>query len=84
MATGKDVLAMLIPEGGWVIRGNEYEGIDFVECDPILKEDFENGFALADGWLAEQEAEVIAKKQVALAKLEALGLTEDDLKALGL
>jgi regulator of protease activity HflC (stomatin/prohibitin superfamily) len=34
--------------------------------------------------MAEAEAQAEAKRQVALAKLAALGLEEDDLKALGL
>jgi hypothetical protein len=84
MARGKDVLSMLIPQGGWVITGDEYEGIQFIECDPISKTDFENGFAAADVWLAEQENLAQAKKNTALSKLESLGLDIDDLKVLGL
>jgi len=37
MAKGFEVLSMLIPNGGWVISGNEYEGIEFLECEPITK-----------------------------------------------
>jgi hypothetical protein len=84
MATGTQVLQMLIPTGGWAIAGNEYEGITFVEAEPITKEEFEAGFATYDAWKAEQEAAQAAKKAAAEAKLAALGLTADDLKALGL
>ena len=84
MATGADVLGMLIPTGGWVIRGDEYEGITFLECEPVTKAQFEAGFAQHDAWKAQQEAAVIATKETAQAKLAALGLTADDLKALGL
>ena len=84
MATGIEVLTMLIPTGGWVIAGDTYEGIQFLECDPITKEQFEAGFKIADAWKAEQEAAKLAKRAAALAKLEALGLDEDYLKALGL
>lgn len=82
--SGGDVLAMLIPGGGWVITGNEYEGIQFLECEPISKADFEAGFAQVEEWRSTQEAKAKADKEAAQAKLAALGLTPDDLKALGL
>ena len=75
---------MLIPEGGWATIGNDYEGIQFIDCEPITKEQFEAGFAEYDAWKAEQDAQTAADKASATAKLEALGLTTDDLKALGL
>jgi len=84
MAQGSDVLAMLIPTGGWIITGNDYEGIEFLECAPITKAEFEAGFAQYDAWKAAQDAQIAADKASATAKLEALGLTADDLKALGL
>lgn len=84
MVTGTDVLTMLIPNGGWAITGNDYEGIQFIDCKPITKEEFETGFAQYDAWKANQDAQAAAKKASAEAKLEALGLTPADLKALGL
>jgi hypothetical protein len=84
MAKGRDVLEMLIPLGGWVIAGDKYEGIQFLECEPITKEAFDAGFAEYDSWKAQQEAKAEAAKEAAQAKLAALGLTADDLKALGL
>lgn len=84
MASASDVLTMLIPNGGWAISGQDYEGIQFLECEPISKEQFASGFAQYDAWKAEQDAAQAAKKAAAEAKLEALGLTADDLKALGL
>jgi len=84
MATASEVLGYLIPDGGYVLRGEEYEGIEFVSCEPITKKEFEAGFAKYDAWLAEQEAEKQAKRVAAEAKLAALGLDADDLKALGL
>jgi len=42
------------------------------------------GFAQYDAWKAEQDAEQIAAKAAAQAKLAALGLTVEDLQALGL
>jgi hypothetical protein len=84
MATGTDVLGMLIPTGGWIISGNDYEGITFLECEPITKAQFEAGFAEYDAWKAAQDAQMAADRAGATAKLEALGLTAEDLKALGL
>ena len=79
MAKGHDVLQMLIPEGGWVIAGDDYDTIQFLECDPITKEQFEAGFKVADKWLADQEQAKTDKKN---ALLEKLGLTLDEIKLL--
>lgn len=84
MAQSHEVLGMLIPNGGYVQIGTEFEGIEFLECEPITKAQFEAGFAQYDAWKAEQDAQKAADKAGATAKLEALGLTADDLKALGL
>ena len=84
MATSVEVLRFLIPNGGWVLVGDDYEGIEFVECEPITKAKFTAGFAQYDAWKAQQDSASIAAKESAQAKLTALGLTIDDLKALGL
>jgi len=85
MATGKNVLEMLCPAGGWIIYGDEFDGITWVDDRPrCTKAKFEAGFVEYDAWKAEQEAQLAAKKATAEAKLAALGLTADDLKALGL
>ena len=84
MANSTEVLQMLIPQGGWICRGNSYEGIEFIECEPITKAQFDAGFAQYDAWKAQQDEAKAAKKAAAEAKLAALGLTSDDLKALGL
>lgn len=85
MATGGEVLGMLLPAGGWIITGDSYDGITWVDERPrCSKEEFEAGFAQYDAWKAEQDGEAAAKKAAAEAKLVALGLTADDLKALGL
>jgi hypothetical protein len=84
MATGAEVLGMLIPTGGWVISGDDFEQIQFIEATPITKAQFTAGFAQYDAWKAEQDAAADTAKKAAQAKLEALGLTTDDLKALGL
>jgi hypothetical protein len=79
MATGGEVLSMLIPNGGWIIRGDEYDGIEFLECEPISKAEFEAGFKKYDAWKAAQDASQAAAKA---ALLERLGITEDEAKLL--
>ena len=84
MAKSAEVLAMLIPNGGYTQIGEDYEGITFIEAEPITKKQWQDGFAQYDAWKAEKDAELAAKKSEAEAKLESLGLTLDDLKVLGL
>ena len=84
MAKGSEVLSMLLPNGGWVIYGDDFEDIQFIEAEPITKAEFEAGFAKVDAWKSQKAAEVQSAKESAEAKLAALGLTAADLKALGL
>jgi hypothetical protein len=79
MATTSDVLGMLIPNGGYVAVGEEYEGIQFLECERITKAQFEAGFAEYDAWKAEQDAKAKADKAALLVKL---GITADEAKLL--
>lgn len=72
-------------EGEWTLNGNDYDSLDWLSDTPkpTKKE-------LDDQWesvLAEIEADKQAKidaKAAAQAKLASLGLTVDDLNALGL
>ena len=75
MATGIEVLKMLIPNGGWAITGDDYEGIQFIDCEPITKQQFEAGFGKVEEWKAKELAEKKAKRT---AILDRLGLTEDE------
>ena len=84
MATGGEVLTMLCPDKEWVIYGDDFDSIQWIKGEPITKAQFDAGFAQYDAWKAEQDAQMAADKTNATAKLEALGLTTDDLKALGL
>jgi len=79
-----EVLAYLRPNGGYVQMGNTYEGIVFIEAEPFTKAEYEAAFDLVDVAKAQREEAAAAKKAAAEAKLAALGLTADDLKALGL
>jgi len=85
VASAGQVLSMLCPNVEWSLIGEDFDDVDwFGKSPPITKVEFEAGFAVYDAWKIEQEATVKAKREAALAKLAALGLNEDDLKALGL
>jgi hypothetical protein len=85
MATGVEVLQLLCPNAGWAIYGNDYESINWFGQEPaITAEQFALGFAKVDQNKEELELKILSNKNAALAKLSALGLTIDDLKALGL
>ncbi len=84
MAKGGEVLSMLCPNTEWAITADDFDSIQWIKGEPISKAQFEAGFAQYDAWKAEQDAKAEADKASATAKLEALGLTADDLKALGL
>lgn len=79
MAKGYEVLNLLLPEGGWYISGDDYEGIQFLECEPITKAQFTAGFAQYDAWKVEQDAKAATDKAVLLAKL---GISADEAKLL--
>jgi hypothetical protein len=79
MAKCYEVLEFLIPNGGWYQVGEEYEGIQFLECEPITKKQYTDGFAQYDAWKAEQDADKATAKSALLAKL---GITEDEAKLL--
>jgi helix-turn-helix protein len=79
MAKGGEVLSMLIPSGGWVIQGDDFNTIQFLECEPITKAQFEAGFAQYDAWKVEQDSQAATDKTALLAKL---GITADEAKLL--
>jgi hypothetical protein len=80
--TSSDVLSMLRPEGGWVTRGDTYEGIEWISCDPVSKEQFLAGVAAYEAWKIAKDQEKDSVKNAALSKLQALGLTEEEAKAI--
>jgi hypothetical protein len=79
MAKGYEVLEMLIPQGGWAITGNEFEGIEFTGCEPITKKQFQDGFAQYDAWKTKNDADAATAKA---ALLDRLGITADEAKLL--
>jgi hypothetical protein len=84
VATHSDVVAFLRPNGGYVAYGLDYEGIQFLDCEPFTKAEYEAAFDEYDAWVAEQTQLKAQAKTTAQAKLAALGLTLEDLTALGL
>jgi len=85
MAKGSDVLIMLCPNVEYTIYGDDYDSIIWHKgTAAITKAKFEAGFAQYDAWKAQQDAVEIAAKESAQSKLAALGLTVEDLQALGL
>jgi hypothetical protein len=80
MAQAYQVLEMLCPEGGYIIVGEDFDNITWVDERPrCTKAQFEAGFAKYDAWKAEQ-AETKASQKAAL--LDRLGITEDEAKLL--
>ena len=79
MATGGDVLSMLCPDSEWVIRGGNFDSIEWIKGEKITKAQFEAGFAQFDTWRAEQDAKAIADKAALLTRL---GLTADEFNTL--
>ena len=79
MSKAANVLNMLIPDGGWVLHGDTYEGITFLNCEPITKKQFEDGFDKYDAWKSKQDEIHATAKQVILDRL---GITEDEAKLL--
>jgi len=79
MATNAEVLSFLIPNGGFVMTGDDFDSVEFIEATPITKAQFEAGFATYDAWKAEQDAKAANDKAALLAKL---GITADEAKLL--
>jgi hypothetical protein len=76
MATGGDVLGMLIPTGGWVIYGDDFDSIIYNEgVTPITKKQFTDGFAAFDAHKSQQDQ---AKATAKAALLDRLGITAQE------
>ena len=83
MAKGYEVMEMLCPTGGWVLVGDTFDGITWVDDRPRCTEaEFDAGFAEYDAWKSEQDAAAVTAKAAAEAKLAALGLDEEEVAAI--
>ena len=71
---------MYIPQGGWIISGNDYSGIIWVdESVKITKSKFESGFAEYETIKTANDAVKVSQKAALLVKL---GITEDEARLL--
>ena len=79
-------LDALRPNAEYVLSGNDIKDIVWVTSDvqAITKEEYDAEYKKQSDLYAENQVKSEAAKLTAQAKLEALGLTADELKALGL
>lgn len=76
MAKGGEVLEMLLPNGGWMIVGDDFDSIRYDDgVTPITKKQFDDGFAQVDAWKAEKDAQRAVEKAALLTRL---GITAEE------
>lgn len=78
-----EAIVFIRPEAKFVLRGDDLEWLDDNQSQPTESE-IEAGWIAYQAKIESDRAAEKAKREAALSKLEALGLTTDDLKALGL
>ena len=71
------------PGAEFIMLGDEIEWVDNKQSQPT-QEEIEAGWVAYQAKIEADQIEAAAKKAAAEAKLAALGLTADDLRALGL
>lgn len=75
------VLNKLVPQGGWIVYGDEYSGIVWANSEPLVSEqEFNQAMLTCEEDFAEEQQIKESKKQAAFNKLQNLGLTEEDIK----
>lgn len=79
MAKSYEVLNYLRPNGGWIQRGEDFDGIEFIEAKPLTREEYEKAFPIVDAIIAKKKNEEDTKRK---ALLEKLGITEEEAKLL--
>jgi hypothetical protein len=79
MAKSSDVMSMIYPNGGWIAVGDDFGGIQFLECEPLTKADYEKAALSYDAWVIEKKELKAAAKTDLLAKL---GITEEEARLL--
>jgi hypothetical protein len=80
MAKSYEVMEMLCPDGGWILYGDDFDGITWVDDRPrCTKSEFEAGFAQYDAWKADQDAAKAAAKSELLNRL---GISADEVAIL--
>ena len=67
----------------WSMNGDDYEGLNWLDSSPKpTQEELDVLWESTQAAIAAQAAQAQATKNSALAKLAALGLTQDEVKAL--
>lgn len=79
------ILAHLRPGEEWTLNGDSMDGLTWLsDTAPPTVAEVEAAWPDVEAAEAQAEADRIAAREAAIAKLAALGLTVDDLTALGL
>lgn len=69
----------------WILNGDDYSGLKWLSDTPKpTKKELEDQWESVLDEIEKEKSDLVAKKAAAESKLAALGLTADDLKALGL
>jgi len=77
------ILSVNYPNTQWVIRGESYENLEWLSDTPKPTQDeLDALWESTQATVAAQKQAAIDVKASALAKLAALGLTQDEVKAL--
>ena len=80
MPKTSEVLAMLRPEGGWVVTDDNFDTVVFDKgVTPVTKTEFEIGSAKYDDWKNKVESDKATEKAALLKKL---GITDNEAKLL--
>ena len=79
------ILNLKYPATQWTLNGDDYEGLTWLSDTPKpSKAELDAQWGEVEQIMESEKQAKIDAKLAAEAKLEALGLTSDDLKALGL
>jgi hypothetical protein len=86
MAKLAEAINLYNPNAQWTLLGDDYETLNWhsVDIAKPTKAELEDLLLEVEAVKAQQEADKATAKASAEAKLATLGLTTDDLKALGL
>ena len=79
MATSSEVMSMIYPNGGYVAVGEDFEGIQFLECPPITKTAYNKAASEYDAWKLKIKTDKEVAKAALLAKM---GITAEEAKLL--
>ena len=79
------ILKTFYSDAIWTLNGDKYEGLNWLSDSPKpSKTELDSKWDSILENEKQEKAEMAANRETALAKLAALGLTTDDLSALGL